>query len=329
MELFVNNAILHVLDTKCGQLTFSDQELDVDSDICADFIQKHIKRLMSNQSAKDATFSEESPVLARVLAFKSGETSFKDFSLFLAERLFEIMKDNSDVPSADLLIAQFERGDDAYVAILKLDLRECYTHQIAEDGSDNQIVKYCGVLPFDTGKVEEAALIPYDPMIVKLIEKPRVVGGESRYYFSELYLECLTELSKKEVAEAIEDAAVAVAADFYKGDPTVPALVKMAALEASTEAEGVLSVETVASRAFAENDGAKSAFVENIREAGVTSDIEMGRFAKSRWGKHNFKATNGIELRLPSDLTDDDGIIEFVHNEDGSVTITLKSLRFD
>lgn len=329
MDIFINNAILHVLDRSGGGAVYSDAELDVDSDICAGFITKHIKKLLSSGDAKDATFSAESKALAAVAAYKAGEINFKDFSRRAVGLLDALMADNPDIPPGDALVAQFERGDDAYIAIIKLGFKEFYTHSTSDgERADNQIVKMASALPFGFGSADCAVLIPYDPMVLRVIEKPALAGGETRNYFSELFLEAAAELSKKEAAEILEETAAAVVADFFKGDAARLASVKNAVVETSDEADGVLSVTGVAARAF-EDEGARAAFVESAKEMGLSGDVSLGaKFVRSKFGSHRFKAHNGVELKLPSELAEDPEAVVFERHDDGSVTIVLKDLRF-
>ncbi len=329
MEIFINNAILHVLNNDGGESVFSDQELDIDSDICCEYISKHIKKLINNTSAREATFNPDSKCLAIINQYIGGDLYFKDASHKICALLSDAMQKSQSIPSADVLVVQFEIKNDAYLAIFKLNYKECFMHQVAsgEAGSDNQIVKYQTVLPFDGGKVDEACLIPYDPMVVRLLEKPYIIDGESKFYFSELFLDCSPELSKKEVVSAINDIAEEITQQYFEGDVSAMARVKMALIEEAEEEEGYVSFSNVASKVFGDNEEARTDFVSLAKEAGLKSDVNLGeKFVKQQFGSHKFKASNGIELKFPSELTDDSETIEFVNNDDGSVTVVLKNL---
>ncbi len=341
MEIFINNAILHIADKNTEQMHISNEELDIDSDICYDFVQKHVKKLLSNSAAKEALFNEESKVLSYVKAFINGEIYFKDLSKQICEHLFSILHKESEIPPADVLIVQFEtraKGgrkksesilENEYIAVLKLNHTECFTHKVSdrESGTDNQLVKVSGILPFEFGKVLEACVIPYEPMVVKILEKPYCVEGETVNYFSEQFLECKTELSKKEIVEVLTDISEEINEKYFDGRVEDAAKIKLAIIDDSIEQEGVLSVFNVASKVFSENEEAKTEFMEMTKEAGIKPDLELGeKFIRQNFGVQKFKAANGIELKFPAELSDDLGSMEFIKNEDGTFSILLKNL---
>jgi nucleoid-associated protein YejK len=340
MEIFVNNAILHVMNNDGQESHLSNHELDIDSDICYEFITKHIKKLLDNPAVKEACFKEDAKVYGAVQSFIKGEVYFKEAAGKIAEHLLQIMNENVDIPSADVVIAQFEtryRGskksegqlDSEYLAILKLNYKECFTHQVAEgdEGKDNQIVKYRAVLPFESGKVEEACLIPYDPMVIKLVEKPYLVNGDPTNYFSELFLECTPELSKKEVAQIINEISDEINQKYFNDSIETSAKVKVALIEEAIEEEGTISIYNVAEKVFGEQEEVKSEFIAMAKDYGVKPDVELGeKFSKQQFGTQRFKASNGIEVKFPAELSDDSNVIEFQNNEDGSISIVLKGL---
>ena len=342
MELFINNAILHIGNNESGETYLSNVELDIDSDICYEFIQKHVKKLLNNPAAREAVFNAESAVYGVVQAFKEGELYFKDASAQICERLLDMMKRNADIPPADVIVVQFEtrakRGkrqkgetllDNEYLAILKLNYREFFTHQTgdSENGRDNQIVKVRTALPFNGGKVEEACLIPYDPMILKILEKPYIVDGEVTNYFSELFLDCTPELSKKEVVQVLQEVSDEITEKHFNGDLETAAKVKVAVIDEAIEQDGTVSVFNIANRVFTDNEEARGEFVEMAKDLGVKPDVELGeKFARQHFGTHKFKASNGVEIKFPVELSDDLNAMEFTKNDDGSISITLKGL---
>ncbi len=342
MDIIINNAILHIIHNDGRESYISNEELDIDSDICYEFITKHVKKLLNNPAAREATFSEGSKALAIVEQFKAGELYFKEASAQLCTHLQTIIEGHPDIPSADVMVVQFEtrtRGrsrkeetllDSEYLAVLKLNHKACFTHKVGEgaNGTDNQLVKYDGVLPFENGKVEEACLIPYDPMIIRLLEKPYNMGGEAVHYFSERFLECQPSMSKKELVTLLSDVSEEINSIYYNDNVEQAAKIKVALMDESIEEEGLVSAVGVASRAFADNEEARTAFIEQLKEAGMPPDAPLGeKLVRQQFGAQKFKASNGIEIKFPAELSDDSEAIAFTHNPDGTVTVTLKNLR--
>ena len=313
----IKNAILHIIKNDGNPSVYSESELDIDSEVCEAFISKHVKKLWNNPAAREAVFKSESAVYQALQSYIKRETSFKDLSRFLGERLTEILSSRTDVPPADLMIVRFDLKGDQFLALFKLNYNECFTHEVG--GASNNLVKCQIVLPFTGGKVEEACLIPFNPMLIKLIE--------SNEYFSELFLECEATLSRKETAQIINEVTDEFVYEYFNGDIKIHSSVKAAMMEEAEEADGILSMDNVAARAF-EDESTKQDFIHNMREAGIIEDMPLGtKFAKQQFGTRRLKAENGIEIKFPVEFANRDDIIEIVHHNDDSVTLTIKRLR--
>ena len=323
----IRNAILHSLSKKSCVL--SDNELDIDSETCSEFIVKHTKKLLNNPAAKEAVFTSKSEVFKQVKDLKDGKRHFKDVCAHIGRRLSEIMKQGDAIPEGDLLIVQFDLKHNRYIAIIKLNYKECFTHHTTRSpaGANNQIVKYAAVLPFDTGKAEEACLIPFDPMILKVIEKPFEVNGEMVNYFSELFLECESSLSKKETAQILNEISEEINDKYFSGSIDAITQIKTALLDQAQEAQGEISIESVAARAFIGNPAARGDYIELAKDAGLRADMNLGeKFVRQQFGTQRIKAENGVELKFPAGLWGDSSSIELIRQPDGSNVILLKNL---
>jgi nucleoid-associated protein YejK len=323
----IRNAILHSLNN--NSCVLSDTELDIDSEICSAFITKHAKKLLDNPASKEATFTSESEIYKHIIELKDGRRHFKDACAQIGRRLSEIMKQDTEIPAGALLIVQFDNKKDRYIAIIKLNYRECFTHQTKRSpaGADNQIVKYASVLPFDTGKTEEACLIPFDPMVLKVIEKPFIVNGEMVNYFSEMFLECNSSISKKEAAQILNEISDEVNEKYFDSSVDSVARIKTALIEQSEETEGEISIESVAAKAFGNNLEARDDYVRLARDAGLRADMMLGeRFVRQQFGTQRIKTENGIEIKFPAELWADSSSIEMIRQPDGSNAILIKNL---
>lgn len=332
MALLLSHAILHTVGNDDFGTRISDVELEVDCETCIEFVGRHVRSLLRNPAAREAAFTAESAVYGLVKAYQKGSSYFKDMSRRLCERLAEIMRCNEDIAPADLLIAAFDNAGKSYLAIVKLGYGECYTHRLTsgDNGMENTIVKNTAVLPLSANKVEEACLIPYDPMVLRVLEKPRTVNGEEVPYFSKLFLECETELSKKETVEIIQEIATEINAKYYDDSPEVAARLKQAMLREVEEApeEDGLVLENVVRRAFPDKEEAKAEFVDLAKEYGLPHQVMLDKSIIQREFKmQKLKAENGVEIKCPAELFQDPDQVQMTVNGDGSITITLKNLR--
>jgi nucleoid-associated protein YejK len=336
MALLISNAILHTVGYEDFQNRYSDVELDIDSEACGEFIGKHVRRLLNNAGAKNAVFKAESQVYTLVKSFQKDEIHFKDFSRQLCGKLAAVMRGNDDIAPADVLVTFFDNGNKSYIAMIKLNYGECFTHKLTqdEDGkTENQIVKNLVVLPMSASKVEEACLIPYDPMVLRIMEKPHMIGGESVDYFSKLFLECETEMSQKEKVEAIQEIVDEITVKFFDGSVEMAARVKTALVQEadSIEENDGLVLEDVVRRAYGGNEkieDIKSDFISLSKEYGLSHQVSLDKaFVQREFKVQRYKAENGVELKFPSELVEDPDQIQMLVNPDGSVSITFKNLR--
>ncbi|MCL2171144.1 MAG: nucleoid-associated protein, partial [Defluviitaleaceae bacterium] len=320
MEIFINHAIMHIVDNTRREYVYSAAELDIDSDMVAGFLDKHIKKILKNSATKEGLFNPDSQVFKLFSEFINGSAHFTNTTQKICEKLVEIMDDAPDIPAAVVIFAQFEVGSNPYFGILKLNHMDCYSHETAN--STNQIVKTSQALPFNSGKVEEAVLIPYDPLILQIIEKPYPINGQPTNYFSSLFLECIPKLSKKEVTKIIKDVTTEIA-DKYADDELLEARVNTALIEEAIEKEGEIRLESVASAAF-EDVAAREDFISMIRDYELVEDVELGeKYVVAQFGSYKFRASNGIEIKFPVGLMDDSAIVQIAKNADKSVDITL------
>lgn len=327
MPFRINHAILHVIDRN-GSAQLSNQELDTDSETCLQFVEKHVKKLLKHPGASEACFIAESTVFGLARAYVKEELRFKELSHELCGRLAEILRNAEEMLPSDILIADTEDSKSRYLAIIKLNYIECFTHKLSE--GDNQIIKNSTILPFSSGKVEEACLIPFEPMILRVLEKPCAINGKEINYLSQLFLECETEISKKETADIISQAVGDITEKYFSGDKEAVARFSRAMIDEAEKAEDAgdgIQIEDVLRQAFGDHEQAHSEFLALTKESGLHSDVKLDKaFARKQFGTQKFKADNGIEIKFPTELLEQPEVIQFITNEDGSVTINMRNL---
>jgi hypothetical protein len=286
-----------------------------------------VKRLLDNPSAKEANFKVSSEIYKHVLDLRDEKKRFNEACGQIGRRLSDIMQRNPNIPAGDLLIALFEAKHNKHLAIIKLNYREFFTHQttVKAHGADNQLVKCTVALPFENGKTEEAALVSFDTMGVKVIEKPFELNGEMVEYFSEQFLNCETAISKKEAVEIIKEISDEINSEFLGGSIDGLARIKTAIVECAEESDGDVSMESVAAKAFGENVEAKEAYLSMARDQGLKADLMLGdKFAKQQFGVQRIKTEEGVDLRFPAELWGNS--VELTKTKDGAPAIMISNL---
>jgi len=322
VALTVRNAILHILNNDNRPSVFSEAELDIDSEICEMFIQKHVRKLLNNPAVRTAVFKPESEMYSLLGEYQNGLKYFKDVALVLASRMDEIMNRFPSIPSCDMLIARVGHKSGEYLAVLQLHYQEVYVHKMGN--ADNQLVIQ-NALPYTTGKVEFACLIGLDgaSMPISLLEKP---VGEV-LYFSELFLECDSTPSKKEQVQLIDEVTVEFVEEHFASDPAISARIKTAIVTEAESDDGYISMDNVATQAFEQQEDMKAQYVNTLRDAGVREDLPLTqRVIKQQFSTQRIKAENGVDIRFPAQMIEDEEL-ELTTHPDGTVTIVFKNLR--
>ena len=105
------------------------------------------------------------------------EEYFVDVSKDMANFLYQIMNSNIDIPPADLIVVRFKYGDGEYLGLLKMNYKSLYTHRtlsLEEGKNTNEIIRHKSILPPESQKLSEAAIICLDDLTVQVVEKKSV-----------------------------------------------------------------------------------------------------------------------------------------------------------
>ena len=212
-DIVIRKAILHILDTNRGECILSNTLLDPGPDL-HDFIRNHIYKIVSSDDTKNCEFDPEySPIYSILETWdESDETSFIEASQSIADRLYVSMGEGLDIPAADLLFVSFQAEGTIYLALLKMNYKESYTHIVTNDSETEEmsdddetevpvihadIIKSKALLPSSGTRIPEAIIINLSDFHIKLLEKRYEINGEKIFYLSEKFLVCHTNLPPK------------------------------------------------------------------------------------------------------------------------------------
>ncbi len=331
-DIHIKNAALHILDSSIGMPVLSDTELDFGSDM-ADFMEEHIYKTITSDEIKKCRFIEEESEIYRIIEdFKNGNIDFISMSKITAENLYGIMNANIDIPAGDLFVIYFEINQIPQMAFLKMNFKESYTHTTVSDGNENTntIMKYRSILPSGSQKLTEATVIKLDDMSIKLIEKKYDVNGQKTNYFSKLFLKCTTKLSQKAKLAIVEKAVESVQKEFFNESEQFEEKMKAKSVIHNEIAEqGSISIPEVASKIFENKVDLKEKFKEKLEKYNINEEelIEPKNEATTRkFGKQHLTTDTGIEIKIPMEQYNSTENIEFLTNEDGTISVLIKNI---
>lgn len=324
MEIRINNAILHILDSTATLPVYSSESLHLDDEKVHDFIGKHVERIFEDQGVKLGKFVASSQIKELI---KNIKEDFIDSSVSIAEILYELMQKYPEIPCGDLLISLVNSENQNYLAIIKFNYKEGYTHYVdyGDSGTLNKIVVNKVMFPSETQRNIEAALINLEDLSLRIFEREYDIEGGKILYFSKMFLECTTDLSIKESIKVIREVAKDITKRYYDDDFNKVSAIKEAIYDNLDS--GSIEVENVANAIFRNSPDIKKEYIERVEDAGVNKVVDLeGKKPEKKLTVHKIKMDNGIQLDIPVDIYRDKNIIEFMNNPDGTISIMIKNI---
>lgn len=329
MEIFVKKAVLHIMDKNIGVPIYSQEELNVADDIISKYISQQCKRIFNDDACKNGRFQSEAKILNSIRNIKNDERNFLQESINITTLFYDCLGKCEEILAGDLLISLADIDETPYLSIIKLDYKEAYTHFIdyGDNGTSNKIIVNRAVYPSANQKSSEGTIINLIDFSARIIESRYNINGEKSLYFSNLFLDCDTEMSPKESIKVIKEVAKEVTKKHFGDEFEKMAHLKMALYE-NVEETGEVELSNVAAVSFHENPEAKQEYIEKVRAAGVNNRITInGGEPERKFNKQRIKTDQGIEITIPMNIYRNRNVIEFVNNPDGTSSIILKNIN--
>lgn len=328
MDIYLKNAILHIIDRETGTPVFSEKELDLTTEYIRTYLTSKITKLSTAQT-KTGILAEHSPFVEKMRGIPA---DFIAKSKEVAQHWYDIYSGSEDAPSADLIFVLYELDTVLHLAMIKLNFKENYTHYVEyeDEAVYNKLIINRAILPSKSQKPDEGVTVNLDTMAYELLEKRYEFSGEKIWYFSDKVIESEPAPSIEENMKEIKKAVKRIGKKFNEDEFELIASVKEAVYE-SIEETGTINNEQIAEQVFKENISARMAYQEEVNESKFVDKTppirEAREISEKKFGKQKLKMSNGIELIVPIDVYRNGDLIEFVNNPDGTVSITLKNIE--
>lgn len=329
-DIRIKSVIVHIMDSTVGLPVLSDTPIDFGSDF-ADFLREHIYKIVSGDDCKECRFYKEQSEIYQILTEYKDEF-FVQISKDIASFLYGIMNSNIDIPCADLCVVRFKEREEEYLALLKMNYKESYTHrtQTGEEGSINEIIKYKSILPNEGQRLQEAAVINLHDFSVKVLEKKYEVNGEKTNYFSYLFLKCASTLSHKSKLAIVAKAVESVQNDNYAENEQFEQHMKAKSIIHEELIEtGSFEVEAIAEKIFDKKPELQVAFQDKMEKYDMVKEkiAPISENTTRKFQKQQLITDTGIEIRIPMEQYKDSGSVEFITNPDGTTSVLIKNIE--
>lgn len=331
-DIRIKNVIVHILDSTIGMPVLSDTELEYGSEI-AEFLREHIAKISSGDDAKECRFYKEESEVYQILNSYADE-DFVTVSKDIATMLYEIMSSNIDIPPADLMVVRFKEGEDEYLALLKMNYKSLYTHRTMTlddgEGNSNEIIRHKSILPSESQRLTEAAIIRLEDLAVWVIEKKYEVNGEKTNYFSFLFLKCSSHLSHKSKLSIVSKAVESIQKEGY--DETERFEKQMRAksiIQEEIEENGGFVVEELAEKIFEEQPELKVAFQDKMEKYDMVKEEIQPQSENTvrKYQNQHLYTDTGIEIKIPMEQYKNPKSVEFITNPDGTISVLIKNIE--
>jgi hypothetical protein len=326
MEVIIRQAILHVLDTTVDRPDFSDAPMELAPDKTA-YLQTCIERLMATDEARSCRLRENSAFASEL----AQNQDFTDLSRRIAGVMFDYMHAHPTIPCADLAVVDYDYEDENYLAVLKLNYKNGYTHRtdtLSDGMAIHTISAQRACLPAPTVKLEEGALIHRADGGMRLIEKKYDIDGTKDFYLSPVIFECTQEPTEKKKLEVIHKAAVQAVQDAYTEEPHAAEQVAVMLCNEAAEQDNVITAEAVKQRIQEDYPMAAAPFEAAVEEAqvAVAEPVRVSPAKIRRLESRCLRTASGIEIKIPAELIASDSAVEFIHDDDGSLSMLIKDV---
>lgn len=329
-DIRIKKVILHILDSTIGMPVLSDEEIEFGSEF-ADFLKEHIAKISSGDDGKTSQFYKEESEVYKMLEQYSDDF-FVEVSKDAAELLYSIMNSNIDIPPADLVVVRFRYGEEEYLAFLKMNYKALYTHRTLasqEGGNTNEVMRHKSILPSESQRLSEAAIICLKDLSVQVIERKYEVNGEKTNYFSYLFLKCSSHMSHKSKLSIVTKAVESVQKEAYDELDQYEAQMKAKSIiQEELQENGGFVVEVLADKIFEEKPELKVAFQDKMEKYDLVKEeiLPQSEATTRKYQKQHLYTDTGIEIKIPMEQYKNPGSVEFITNPDGTVSVLIKNI---
>lgn len=326
----IKKAIVHIMDSTIGMPVLSDTELEYGSEF-ADFVKEHIAKISSGDDAKECRFYQQESEIYHILE-QYADDFFVDISKDIASFLYEIMNSNIDIPPADLVVARFQYEEAEYLALLKMNYKSLYTHRTMakDEGNINEIIRHKSILPSESQRLTEAAIIRLDDLAVWVVEKKYEVNGEKTNYFSFLFLKCSSHLSHKSKLSIVTRAVESVQKEGYdESERYAKQMEAKSIIQEEIEEKGGFTVEEIADKIFEEKPELKIAFQDKMEKYDMVKEEIQPQSENTvrKYQSQHLYTDTGIEIKIPMEQYKNPRSVEFITNPDGTVSVLIKNIE--
>lgn len=319
----IHNAVLHILDSTVNNPILSDNELELSSNY--GFISKHIENYSKSSEIKEYDIEHIGDSCDLLNSF---DVDFIDNSKKIAQKLFDILHSNVEIPAGDLLVVRYELESEIRILFLFLEYRLNYIHKFEynEKIVSTDIILYKTCLINTNQKIANVFEYNCSKKILSLVEKEYNINGEKEFLLSSRLFNLPKRKTAIQKVGIMQKAAESIIKKHFENDIEKTKELKSEIIQACEENREIDSRKII-KKVFNGDSVLLEDFKNRISKHGVEDEaVEIDdRSYKKIMKKQRIKTRDGIEITIPVDLLSDNDKILFEMNADGTTNIIIKN----
>lgn len=332
--MIINKFILHVLDKNSDFPVLNEVENIVTPETDA-FYQKVIRRILKDDDLRKASFENYNENEIRVCCdhILYDEKSFVLSAQGIAGFLFDSMKINAELESCDLAVVLFTHKDQKGVAIIKLDYKKLYTHEIEYDDNEKRVeikmvTNDIGIQ--DSQKIIHAAIVypsgVNDEWHLNVLDKV-AEKQESDSSFVTDFLRAKKVSDEKYMTKTFKKTADNWITNAY-GDSVKDAEAVRSFLNYTLKEGNDVNIESFVEEGIKDEER-KESFLELIKSKEIEEEFPIDKtWVEKKLKRRSIKTSNGFDIKGLLEDFEDPMKYSLKQNEDGTVDITIKNIEF-
>ncbi len=316
---------LCTLDAELPEAVCSEIRLAPEDDLYA-YSAQLLASNMGKATLSRARFREED-WLAGVLP--TDADGMDQFVPIIAERVYDAVCNNPTLRPGSGICIWAVADEQPFIGFFKLNFQSKYMCYLEEDGRVSWHIN-SKVLPGITQKDYEFFIINVLEKQVEMSAVTEFVNGEKTNYLAAFVLQLHADRPEKETVKLLDTAVVETIRECYKEEEAPQKIMEYKADLAYTVAEtGTIDAQKIQERVFADNEIAIERYQERAAEAEIpVAPIRVSKpTERSLQKKQKIVTDIGIELLIPVEFLQDDNVIAYEREDDGSTSIVIKSVR--
>ncbi len=329
----ITNAIIHILSQETNEPILNDFELDINEEVHS-YLEKHIANSLNSDNIKRAVFNEGMNVIKDVCdRMLEDDEFFVLGSKEVARQLYRTVKSNGSISSGDLIVCQYLLESIPYIAILKMDYKDAYTHEvdIVEEKYKISLKSNHNCLPGINQRIQKCAFVNANSQLQHdlLILDNQISNIEDRENIAHFFLvnflnaqimvdsKISTKVFKKETEKFLKSQNVSI--------HEISEVNKQINAELNQKQD--IDLHEFTDRVF-KDDVLKEKYLHNIMRKGIEEQFNVDKeWVEKKVSRIKLVTGDEIEITLDFDTYQNESRFEVVLNPDGTRTIIIKNIN--